>query len=79
MTERNVVPSGAWSGCGAHKGYRRWRPLATEGLGPGLPSGTTGSFVASAWKEGNMNRGVIGTIIGVLVIIILVIVILQMT
>jgi hypothetical protein len=31
------------------------------------------------WRGGTMNRGVIGTIIGVLVIIILVIVILQMT
>jgi tetrahydromethanopterin S-methyltransferase subunit F len=30
-------------------------------------------------RGGNMNRGLIGTIIGVLVIIILVIVILQMT
>jgi hypothetical protein len=30
-------------------------------------------------KEGTMNRGVIGTVIGVLVVIILVIVILQMT
>jgi tetrahydromethanopterin S-methyltransferase subunit F len=35
--------------------------------------------ISSAGKEKLMNRGVIGTIIGVLVVIILVIVILQLT
>jgi hypothetical protein len=42
---------------------------------------TAGSEVAGqhAYQGGEMNRGIIGAIIGVLVIIILVIVILQMT